>query len=127
MKDIRNTATWVQLFKSDRHYGTMRFKWLGFQIPPFEIDEKLFDNVKKDDFNKIEINRIPLLLGSQFGLSPNIDLIPEFFNGNKLVAILSKSLLSGRVAGLSICQIEAEDQRFLNKRLVFYANRMSIN
>lgn len=48
--------------------------------------------------------------------------MPEFFNGVKLIAILNKSLLSGHIAGLSIRQIEAEDQRLLNRRLVFYEN-----
>jgi hypothetical protein len=122
MRDFQNRLNWIQLFKSDALYGLKRLKWLGTSHPPFEVDASLFDYVERSDFIKIEKDRIPLLLGSQFGLNPNIDLMPEFFNGTKLVAILNKSLLSGHVAGLSICQIEAEDQRFLNKKLVFYKN-----
>jgi hypothetical protein len=123
MQNIQTKTNWIQLFKSDGLYGSNRFKWLGVNHPPFEIDDKLFDYVTKDDFIKIEKNRIPILLGSQFGIYPNIDKMPEFFNGTKLVAILGKSLLSGHVAGLSIYQIEAEDKRlFLFKKIAYYRN-----
>jgi hypothetical protein len=127
MQYIKIMENCLQLFKSDSHYGKTRFKWLGYHRPPFEIEEAMIDYVSKDEFNEIDIERIPLLLGSQFGLSPDINAMPEFFNGYKLVAILGKSLLSGHVSGLSICQIEADDQRFFNKRLVFFENRKPLN
>lgn len=83
MQDIQAKANWIQLFKSHSHYRETRFKWLGQNRPPFAIEEAIIDYVSKDVFNEIEIDRIPLLHGSQFGLFPNINKMPDFFNGTK--------------------------------------------
>ena len=112
---------WIKKLKNDPVYGTIRFKKLETGYPPFDIDDDLIDTVDMDEFLRIEQDRIPLFIGSQFGIHPKIREIRHFFNGKKRWAILSKSLLSGMVSGLSIYQIE-QNAKFnlpeLNKFLV---------
>ncbi len=69
------------------------------KIDQLPIPDELYDLVDEVTFKKIEPNRIPLFLGSSFGLYPNIK---ELFTDKKqrLIAIYSKSLLSGLVYGL---------------------------
>ena len=89
----------------------------------FDIDESLIDIVSFKEFIKNEENRLPLFIGSQFGIAPRMDKIPEFFNGRKLVAILQKSLLSGHVAGLVVSEIKEGEKKFKYHRLVFFENK----
>jgi hypothetical protein len=72
--------------------------------PLFIFSEELLDIVEENQFLSIEKNRIPLFIGSQFGVSPK----KQFrYNENEeiLIAILSKSLLSEVVYGLVIYKI----------------------
>ena len=116
MKGKPWTKCWIKNFKNDQEHGQKRFKRLCKGYPPFEIDEALIDVVEFEEFIKIEEQRIPLFIGSQFGINPRIDKIPQFFNGEKVIAILGKSLLSGHVTGLSLHQIGKNDKKFkLNK------------
>ena len=93
MEDRPWTKYWIKKFKNEQHNGKKRFKRLDKDYPPFEIDQSLIDIVEMEEFIKIEEQRIPLFIGSQFGINPKIDDMPEFFNGRKLIAILGKSLL----------------------------------
>jgi hypothetical protein len=116
------TTCWIKKFKEEQKNCQKRFKRLERGYPPFEFDESLIDIVDMEEFIKIEEFRIPIFVGSQFGIYPRIEKMPEFFNGRKVIAILSKSLLSGHVSGLTIYQIEENEKQFNYKRVERYPN-----
>ena len=102
------TKNWITKFRNDDRSCHLRFKILesGFGgYPRFEIDEELIDKIGLEDFIKNENNRIPFFVGTQMGIYPQINSIPGFYNGDKIIAILGKSVLSGHVAGLRIVMI----------------------
>ena len=70
----------------------------------------------------VDDGRLPLFIGTQFGIAPKIENLTNFFNGEKEIAILGKSALSGTVSGLSIYKIELTDTVFTNKRIFYYSN-----
>ena len=109
MTNIPWTKYWIVKFLKDPVYGRNRFKILDSGYPQFEITESLVDEVGVDEFSFIEKNRIPLFIGTPFGIFPVVNEIPDFFNGEKIIAILSKSLFSGHVAGLSLYRIKETD------------------
>jgi hypothetical protein len=123
MEDKPWTKYWIKSFMKDQQHGQKRFKRLDKGYPPFEIDEALIDIVEFDEFIQIEERRVPLLIGSQFGIYPRIDDIPQFFNGEKLIAILGKSLLSGHIAGLSLYQIGKNEKKFKFNKIGYYENK----
>ncbi len=116
------TTFWVKKFKEEQKNRQKRFKRLDRGYPPFELDESLIDIVDMEEFVMIEEHRIPIFVGSQFGIYPRIEEMPEFFNGRKVIAILSKSLLSGHVSGLTIYQIEENEKQFNFKQVERYPN-----
>lgn len=116
------TTCWIKKFKEEQKNRQKRFKRLERGYPPFELDESLIDIVDMEEFILIEEFRIPIFVGSQFGIYPRIEKMPEFFNGRKVIAILSKSLLSGHVSGLTIYQIEENEKQFNYKRVERYPN-----
>ena len=120
------TLMWLNHFFDDEKFGAIRFKCLDKGYPRFDFDDKLIDIVSDFDFSKIENNRIPLFIGSQFGINPRINEISDFFNGDKIIAVLGKSLLSGCVAGLSIYRINRIDVDFNaeeSKKIIFFENK----
>jgi hypothetical protein len=120
MQDKYNSKTWIAKFKKDERFGHLRFKKLEKGYPLFDIDEDLIDVVDPDVFNQIEKNRLPFVVGSQFGLNPRIHDLEGFFNGDKYIAVLAKSLLSGTVNGLHIYHIkEGETHINFNAIAVF--------
>jgi hypothetical protein len=116
------TTQWISKLKNDERFTLLRFKRLDKGYPSFEIDANLIDFVHDQEFNRIEEHRMPLFIGSQFGITPRINEIPDFFNGNKQVAILGKSLLSGTVSGLTIYQIEEGDKVFIFRKVAHFSN-----
>ncbi len=116
------TTFWVKKFKEEQKNRQKRFKRLDRGYPPFELDEWIIDIVDMEEFVMIEEHRIPIFVGSQFGIYPRIEEMPEFFNGRKVIAILSKSLLSGHVSGLTIYQIEENEKQFNFKQVERYPN-----
>ena len=72
---------------------------------------------------EIEIDRLPLIIGAQFGLGPGVNYLIGVFNGDKYIAVLGKSMLSGFVAGLAIYKIFEGDYRFEsydNRKVIFF-------
>jgi len=63
------------------------------------------DHVELEEFLQLEEERLPLLIGTQFGFFPRLNKINGFFLEPRVIALLSKSVLSGNVAGLTICLI----------------------
>lgn len=121
-EDKPKAKYWIKNFKNDRVHGYKKFKRLNVGYPRFEIDKAIIDTVEFEEFLNIEEQRIPLFIGSQFGIYPRIDEIPNFFNGRKVIAILSKSLLSGHVSGLKLFQIEKNDKKFTYNEIRLYKN-----
>ena len=113
MTDSPWTKHWIVKFLKDPVYGRNRFKIVASGYPQFEITESLIDLVGVDEFSFIEKNRIPLFIGTQFGIFPEVNEMPYFFNGEKIIAILSKSLFSGHVAGLSLYRIKETDNEIV--------------
>jgi hypothetical protein len=64
-----NTNYWIRHFKQNPDYGHLRFKKFDkvkYGYPPFDFDESLIDIVDLETFTKVEDNRIPLFIGTQF-------------------------------------------------------------
>lgn len=119
------TTYWIKHFKQNPEFGHLRFKKLykGFSgYPPFEIEESLIDEVDIDTFIRLEETRIPLFIGTQMGIYPQLYKIPNFLTEDKIIAILGKSLMSGHVAGLRIYQIKAGSHEHERKELIFFNN-----
>lgn len=115
------TLYWIDRFLQDEEYGKKRFKRL-LGMPPFDIRENLMDFVSPEEFIAFEEDRLPFFIGSQFGIIPRMNEIPNFFNGSKVIAILGKSLLSGHVSGLKLYQIEEGDEAFKYKVIRHFQN-----
>lgn len=93
---------WTEKMKADSEFVNIRFKKLNNGYPLFVFPQNLLDEVNFENFIYPEQNRLPLFIGSQFGVFPKLE---EIYKGNKevvTIAILSKSLLSGNVSGLKI-------------------------
>jgi hypothetical protein len=104
------TSWWESHLLSDEIYRTIRLKKLdGGQYVPYNVSSILVKPVGIDLFLKIEEKYLPLIIGTQFGFFPRLNTIPRFYFEPRVVALLSKSALSGNVAGLSICLISGHD------------------
>lgn len=97
---------WESHYLKDTTYGNVGFKKLqNGGYPQFTIAEIPIDQVDLQIFLKPETERIPLIIGTQFGFFPRLTQIPGLFHEPRVIALLSKSVLSGSVAGLTICLI----------------------
>ena len=112
MQDKPWNKHWTKRFKKDATNSHKRFKKLSIGYPKFDIDKEIIDTVEFDEFIRIEKQRIPLFIGSQFGIYPRLNDMPNFFNGDKAFAILSKSLISGNVSGLSLYEYKLEKNKY---------------
>ena len=102
----KRMSRWEYHYQQDVTYGNVGFKTLkNGGYPRFTISEVPIDEVGLHDFLKHEDKRIPLIIGSQFGFFPRLNRINGFFLEPRIIALLSKSVLSGCVAGLTICLI----------------------
>ncbi|MBT4418847.1 MAG: hypothetical protein HOC81_01385 [Candidatus Marinimicrobia bacterium] len=101
-----STSWWESHLLNDEIYGNIRLKTLdGGQYVPYNISSILVEPVDLDAFLKEDDKCLPLLIGTQFGFFPRLNSIPGFYLEPRIVALLSKSVLSGNVAGMSICLI----------------------
>lgn len=119
---MKHSWYWLSRFKADAHYGKMRLKKLDGGYPRFDFDSKYIDTVRLEVFIKNEPDRIPLFIGTQFGVMPRVNELQDFFNGPKEIAVLGKSLLSGTVAGLGIYLISEEDAEFTHDKVKYFPN-----
>jgi len=114
----------------NHEFSKIRFKRfkIGYSgYPPFNFDANILDIVDLETYISIETNRIPLLIGTQFGVYPSIKNIPDFLKNKRIIAILHKSLLSGHVAGLGIYEAEADTQHsgnFKRQEVIFFKNEL---
>lgn len=106
-------------FKLDARFANVRLKALSnHYLGKTEVGDTL-DLVDVEVFFQLESNRLPLFVGSQFGLHPRLDNI-KLVDGH-LVAVLCKSMLSGYISGLQIGRYHAISQSFEN--VVFYSSK----
>lgn len=113
---------WVDCLKMDKRWTNIRFKKLETGYPPFVLYPFLFDVVSLEDFITPEENRMPLFIGSQFGIHPRLEnIFTNKEDGEIIIAILNKSLLSGHVAGLKI-SVYRQGNNSLEK-LIFFDNK----
>jgi hypothetical protein len=128
MEDRPWTKYWIAKLKADPEYSKKRFKIPPGNGWPYHLlfDPEMVDVVSYEEYVLIEEDRIALGLGCQFGIHPRIisDENSVFYNGEKLVALLSKSVLSGAVAGLYIYKIEKDDKKFMNRVANVFPNKM---
>jgi len=115
--------SWVKKFKSHPEFEHIKLKALepcigGF--PPISLRAGMYDVVDIEEYCAIEAHRIPLFVGCQFGVYPKVKKLPEFFNGEKLIAILGKSVTSGHVSGLKIFKIPGRHDLWDECRLSKY-------
>ena len=117
---------WIEKFKADPEYCNKRFKIINGEgyIQHLYIDPDLIDLVTEEEFQLIEEDRIPLGIGSQCGINPRMisNENSTFFNGEKIVALLCKSLLSGRVHGIKIYKIEKDEKKFMSREIKQFTN-----
>ncbi len=111
LKENPYTTSWIVKFVSCPQHGNKRFKRVA-GWSEFIIYEPLIDIVSFDEFIKIEKDRIPFFVGTQFGIIPKINDMPGFFNGRKMIAVLGKSVLSGHVSGLRLYQVRKNAKKF---------------
>jgi hypothetical protein len=120
------TCDWVPRFLADPEYGHLRLKRLASGYPPHDMDPGIIDVVEPEIFLTLEPLRMPFFLGTQFGTYPRLENLPKPHLGIMTIAVLGKSLLSGNVAGLSICEIDIGPNGFKSKRRIIrhFPNRL---
>jgi hypothetical protein len=107
----QSTSWWESHLLNDEIYRNIRFKKLdGGQYVPYNISSVPVDSVSLDIFLKGEDKSLPLIIGTQFGFFPRLNTIFGFYLEPRVVALLSKSVLSGNVAGMTICLIPGREQ-----------------
>ena len=100
----------------DPTWGHLKMKWLSTKAftpyLPFHVPDGLVQKVEKKEFDlREDAERLPIFLGSQFGINPRYSVIEPIPDGH-LHFIIAKSMLSGHVAGLSLKQWDAKQNEF---------------
>jgi hypothetical protein len=103
-------------FLEDPEFGHLKMKWLSTKPftanLPFDVPDGLVQKVEKEEFDlREDAERLPIFLGSQFGVNPRYSVIEHIPDGH-LHFIIVKSMLSGIVAGLSLKQWDAKQNNF---------------
>lgn len=110
-----SSKTWVTSFRNNKQWKSIRFKIFCSGYPPLYMPADLTDLVDMRTFMTIEPNRIPLFMGTQFGVYPKIDTKGlDNLSMTFVVAIQGKSLLSGCVSGVTFHLQEGNKRRRLN-------------
>lgn len=118
---------WLKHFRDNTDFGNYRFKKLekGFcGYPPFDFDDSILDTVDLETFIKVEKNRVPLFIGTQFGRYPWFTDFQGFYNEERIIAVLSRSLLSGQVVGLALYSTKVDPKcgEIQDKEIVNFKN-----
>ena len=106
IQHIKNTLQWTIHYQNDPEFSHIRFKRIQGSAQNFDFVDGWIDLVTPEEFFTPEPNRLPLFLGTQFGISPHLNKHKEFLTGHLRVAIIAKSQLSGNVAGLFIEDVD---------------------
>ena len=107
LKSKPKNLEWISSYRKDHRFKDVRFK---FYIEDdmsinFEFISEWIDLVSDlEEFNRFEINRIPLIVGDQFELLPSvITEIKEL--KTPIIAVLRQQLWDSKIKGLSICSV----------------------
>ena len=106
-------------FRKSKYGKAMRLKYPIGGNPPMPLPPEVVDRVDLDIFERIEVDRIPLFMASQFGVypTPGEVLVP---GRTYIVATYSKSVLSGYVSGLYLHRIDGKTGKW--ETLVRFSN-----
>ena len=113
---IESTKSCFYKMMKDPTYGHLKMKWLSTNPSgpnlPFYVPDGLVQKVTREEFDLREDDvRLPIFLGSQFGAFPSYSEIEPIPDGY-LHFRISKSMLSGHVAGLSLLRWDAQRNEF---------------
>lgn len=107
-QELKPTLRWTKPFYGDPRFAQFRFKYPEKIQVKFDFPDQLIDLVSYEDYYKTEKDRIPLFIGSQFGIIPRFEKAKPLFGDQKHIAILGKSLLTGAVSSLKIYSLDAQ-------------------
>ena len=101
------TLYWLKKMQKEEGWANLRFKQLitNSGYPQFTMPEERIDRVDHEAFMKDEPDRLPLFIGTQFGVAPWYPLQGNG-RGLKAFAVLGQSGLSGVVAGVRVYSCE---------------------
>lgn len=95
---------WTFWYSIHPVFKSIKLKTMG-KTPHYTLDDKWIDKVKKEEYLKNDEDRLPFMVGSQFGVNPRPEkTFSSEYNG--YIFMLCKSLLSGHVACIAIYYIE---------------------
>ncbi len=100
-----NQRNWIPAIRANEKFGHLRFKIRSTKEGDkhtSEIDEELVDYVDVDEFNRVDVNRVPLFVATRYGILPNIDEISGFNTKTKIIAVIHKNIYSGCIYNLSL-------------------------
>jgi hypothetical protein len=119
VKDYPECLYWVKEMRYNSRWSNIRFKKIDCGYPNFVMYSNLYDVENLENFITPEINRLPLFIGSQFGIQPKLEDIFKSYDENIQIAVLNKSLLSGAVAGLKIYLLKTNYEL---EEIIFFKN-----
>jgi len=113
---IESTKSCFYKMMKDPTYGHLKMKWLSTDPSasnlPYYMPDDLVQQVTREEFYLREDDvRLPIFLGSQFGVFPRYSEIEPIPDGY-LHFRISKSMLSGHMAGLSLLRWDAKQNDF---------------
>jgi hypothetical protein len=116
----QQSSLWIKHMKEYPDYPELRFKKLNsgfYGYPLFNFDKSILDNVDLETFLMVEKDRIPLFVGTQFGIYPGLTDLPDFYKEDRTIAILGKSILSGHVSGLGLYLLKADSGNWSDRKI----------
>jgi len=107
LKSKPKNLEWITSYRKDFRFKDVRFKFYieDDMFINFEFISEWIDLISDlEEFNRFEINRIPLIVGDQFELLPSvITEIKEL--KTPIIAVLRQQLWDSKIKGLSICSV----------------------
>lgn len=119
VKKYPHCLFWVDEMRKNKFWGGTRFKKIEKGYPDFVMYPSLYDVESLESFTTPEIGRLPLFIGSQFGIQPKLEEVFKSYDTNIKIAILNKSLLSGSVAGLKIYSLK---RNYELEEIIYFKN-----
>ena len=102
---LKTTLYWTLNYRNDSEFSQIRFKRLKQDKYHYDFIDDWIDVVTPEDFFTHEPDRLPLFIGSQFGIWPYLNKYEKFMDRSLRIAILGKSMLSGCVSGLRVQEV----------------------